>query len=382
MSSPNLLARRRSANSRNSGLNTVNLSELNTFQQFILFFLIIVGSAIFVSAFVVHVRRKAFEIKFKVVVERERQRHQRLRRFSISRPLSRSQTRTIERGTDSKDTREERTLGQDQLQLRNSPWQNESLNREAPTDMPRRRSFEDVEISNTVKKSPSPGHEPPMDVPNTGSCEDVDSSNKVKRSYSQVRESPTDVLEATCKEDSERSDRAKIPPSYGREDPSDITSSRDAHREQSRDPDQDRITFVPGTIYHATTTGTNAHSIYKRTRLLSMQGVGARSTASLPQWQPSPAGKTRSQTLLTDPGSHTDKYFPSSGLIARNSQFYNLDEDERERLGGVEYKAIHFLSIIVPLYFILWQLLGCLGIGAYVSNNRADTARKNGLNPL
>lgn len=113
-----------------------------------------------------------------------------------------------------------------------------------------------------------------------------------------------------------------------------------------------------------------------------MQGVGARSTASLPQWQPSPAGKTRSQTLLTDPASQTDKYFPSSGLIARNSQFYNLDEDERERLGGVEYKAIHFLSIIVPLYFILWQLLGCLGIGAYVSNNRADTARKNGLNPL
>jgi len=221
-----------------------------------------------------------------------------------------------------------------------------------------------------------------MDMPSTGSCEDVDSSNTVKRSYSQVRESPTEVLEATCKEDSERSDRAKVPPSYGREDPSDITSSRDAHREQSRDPDQDHITFVPGTTYRATTTGTNAHSIYKRTRLLSMQGVGARSTASLPQWQPSPAGKTRSQTLLTDPGSHTDKYFPSSGLIARNSQFYNLDEDEQERLGGVEYKAIHFLSIIVPLYFILWQLLGCLGIGTYVSNNRADTARKNGLNPL
>ncbi|KAH6706528.1 cation transport protein-domain-containing protein [Leptodontidium sp. MPI-SDFR-AT-0119] len=307
-----------------AGLNTVNLSTLNTFQQFILFFLIIIGSAIFVSAFVVHVRRKAFEIKFKAVVERERQRHQRPRRFSASRPASRSRSTRSERGRVLEEAREEQTSRPYELQLRDSHGQNESL-----------------------------GHEPRADIPGTLSDEATESPNTVKR-----------------------------PPLDGHEDVPDTPHLQDAARKQNRGPGQDHITFVPGTIYRAATTGTETNGIYQHSRLLSMQGVGARSTASLPQWLPSGAAKMRSQSPPAHADSHTDKYFPSSGFIARNSQFYNLGEAERERLGGVEYKAIQLLSVIVPLYFILWQLLGCLGIGAYVANNRADTTRKNGLNPF
>ena len=46
------------ANPSHRGLNTVNLSELNTWQQIMLFALIFVGSAIFVSNFVLQVRRR------------------------------------------------------------------------------------------------------------------------------------------------------------------------------------------------------------------------------------------------------------------------------------------------------------------------------------
>ena len=56
-----------------AGLNTVNLSQMNTFQQSILFLLILLGSAIWVSIAVLHVRRKAFERRFKSIVEEERQ---------------------------------------------------------------------------------------------------------------------------------------------------------------------------------------------------------------------------------------------------------------------------------------------------------------------
>ncbi|QIW97609.1 hypothetical protein AMS68_003127 [Peltaster fructicola] len=65
-----------------AGLNTINLSTTNTFQQFLLFALIMLGSAIWVSAFVVLIRRRAFETKFKIVVRRRRQTASRLRRFS------------------------------------------------------------------------------------------------------------------------------------------------------------------------------------------------------------------------------------------------------------------------------------------------------------
>ena len=77
-----------------AGLNTVNLSQMNTFQQFILFLLILLGSAIWVSIAVLHVRRKAFERRFKSIVEEERQRRRNRstskRRLSLSESHSRS----------------------------------------------------------------------------------------------------------------------------------------------------------------------------------------------------------------------------------------------------------------------------------------------------
>lgn len=67
--------------------------------------------------------------------------------------------------------------------------------------------------------------------------------------------------------------------------------------------------------------------------------------------------------------------------ISRNSSFHHLSERERQRLGGAEYRAVSLLSIIVPVYFLLWQLLGGLGVGAYVARNKAALARENGMNP-
>ncbi|KAG9706880.1 TrkH-domain-containing protein, partial [Aureobasidium melanogenum] len=79
-----------------AGLNTVNLSELNTWQQFMLFVLIFIGSAIFVSNFVLQVRRRAFERKFISVIENRARKQRRLSlrgsTFSMSR-LSMSRSR-------------------------------------------------------------------------------------------------------------------------------------------------------------------------------------------------------------------------------------------------------------------------------------------------
>lgn len=79
-----------------AGLNTVNLSKLNTFQRLILFALIMLGSAYIVSIAQVHIRRKAFERRFKSIVED--QRRQRRERNAIKQrlgyvvPSSRRQT--------------------------------------------------------------------------------------------------------------------------------------------------------------------------------------------------------------------------------------------------------------------------------------------------
>ncbi|KAF2100202.1 TrkH-domain-containing protein, partial [Rhizodiscina lignyota] len=188
-----------------AGLNTVNLSQLNTWQQFMLFVLIMMGSTVFVSAFVVHVRRNAFEDRFLSEIDLER----RIRRRKTLLPLSRTLTRA--------------------------------------------------------------------------------------RTFSR----PVTL---------------------------------------QRDPEANKLNGTP------------------RLRNIPEQAEG-----------------TESQEL--------HHHFFTSGVLARNSTFHHMSEDDRERLGGIEYKAVRLLAWLVPAYFIAWQLLGCIGLGAYITNDRSAATRENGLNP-
>ena len=65
----------------------------------------------------------------------------------------------------------------------------------------------------------------------------------------------------------------------------------------------------------------------------------------------------------------------------RNSQFFNLTREEREHLGGVEYRAIKLLGYVVPTYFLVWQIVGCTGLAAYFAHNKAMVTEANGINP-
>jgi len=67
--------------------------------------------------------------------------------------------------------------------------------------------------------------------------------------------------------------------------------------------------------------------------------------------------------------------------IGRNGQFFNLSSDQREYLGGVEYRALKFLFMFVPAYFILWQLFGAIALGAYMSVYEKEACAVNAQNP-
>ncbi|KAI0178969.1 TrkH-domain-containing protein [Hypoxylon sp. FL1284] len=67
--------------------------------------------------------------------------------------------------------------------------------------------------------------------------------------------------------------------------------------------------------------------------------------------------------------------------IGRNGQFFNLSEDQREYLGGVEYRSLKFLSAFVIAYFLLCQLFGAIALGAWMSVYAVDDAAANAQNP-
>jgi hypothetical protein len=103
----------------------------------------------------------------------------------------------------------------------------------------------------------------------------------------------------------------------------------------------------------------HAHSV-----LFSTRGVGARFAH------------------IALPHIHQPSEELGSSSYLQNSETAHLSHLERLRLGGVEYGATRLLVWVVPAYFVLWQLFGCIGLGAWVSINRPDTARSNGLNPF
>jgi hypothetical protein len=80
-----------------AGLNTVNLSTMTTFQQIILWLLIIFGSSIWVSSFTVLTRKRVFESRFEDTVRRQKEQRGVHRRSmsELRRSMSMSEARDV-----------------------------------------------------------------------------------------------------------------------------------------------------------------------------------------------------------------------------------------------------------------------------------------------
>lgn len=121
-----------------------------------------------------------------------------------------------------------------------------------------------------------------------------------------------------------------------------------------------------------------------RHRVFPMAGIGAHPDAKDPK-DAVPSlfiDEGRRPSLIKDAIRGSQKHFLSRGFVSRNSQFHGLSVSDREKLGGVEYKAISFLSVVVPLYFVLFNVLGAVGIGAWITTYNPSVARLDGLNPF
>ncbi|KAE8554261.1 hypothetical protein EYB25_002799 [Talaromyces marneffei] len=265
-----------------AGLNSINLSTVNSFQQAILFGLIILGHPILISSTVLFVRKRAFETRFRSIVH------------AVAR--------------------------------------NRSAVHQA------------IHLPRIAKKVLLADGDKP--VPRT---EDQVADNETHNNASARMSSETRTVNNDIRSQNNLNDADAI-----------------------RWVDDDQLTV-------------QSHSRNKvRHRVFPMAGIGARPDARDPK-DAAPsfvADEERRHSLIESLTRSPQKFFLSRGLISRNSQFHGLTASEREKLGGVEYKAICLLSIIVPLYFVLFNVLGFIGLGTWLAVNRPNVARENGLNPF
>jgi hypothetical protein len=76
-----------------------------------------------------------------------------------------------------------------------------------------------------------------------------------------------------------------------------------------------------------------------------------------------------------------ERHYLGTHKVGRNAQFHGLTSEERENLGGTEYRALRLLAVIVPVYFVSWQLFGSLALGAWIANNNPQPALHNAISP-
>ena len=293
-----------------AGLNTVNLSQMTTGQQFILWFLILIGSSIFVSISTVLTRKRVFELRFKNVVKMQKdQRRLHRRTMSESKQFNTNQSAGV-----SKEVIE--PTGDTVFESRHS--QPRDLSDEAG----------DLAAETTMHPTLQQSKEDSVRPAENGTMEDMN-GNAVDGDAS---------------------------------------------------GDLDHIRYAP-----SLENGRPAHG-----RVISFSSVGGhpnRSTAYKPPYTTGNSLINRAKKgdqLQSHHAGLDHLHYPhylTPHTTGRNAQFFGLTKAEREHLGGVEYRAISLLAWVVPIYFVLWQLLGCLGLGAYIAHNKAGVARDNGIDP-
>ncbi|KAK4460054.1 cation transport protein-domain-containing protein [Cladorrhinum samala] len=257
-----------------AGLNTVNLSQMTTWQQTLLFLLVILGSSIWVSIWTIAARKHAFEQRFQYVVRAERLRSANRGGSILSLP------------------RFQRLL---------------------PFRRPLSATF-----------------------------------------------SAQDPIETSHADDRVIQEAAVIPPSG-------IALEIVVETQATNITPPSHISFVDA--------------------LRPATGIrnSAASTSAQPYSQESQPVRRNASTLDVpnddEKGYFNMRHFLARRSAGRNAQFHDLTREEREHLGGCEYRALKVLSVIVPLYFFLWQLLGCLALGAWINNNHPGPPLANGINP-
>ncbi|KAI0465510.1 TrkH-domain-containing protein [Xylaria cf. heliscus] len=302
-----------------AGLNTVNLSQMTTWQQVLLWLLIIIGGSIWVSIWTVFIRKHAFERRFQEIVEKERQRSHERRNTSLTllpiaqrfRSLGRSRNASV-------------TSPSAMFPLSESTSPHDC----GGTTLPPISNPTNRRLMSAVVPQPPASHEGlERDVPSTSSP----SSHPAVLALDGERQRPAtgDAM----------GDGSSYAPS---------TTS-------------DHVTFAEEPFRSAASSS----SVHHR------QGVVQRHPPNVDS-----AAPTLTMSATSDEG-----HYRGIHKVGRNAQFHELTSEERERLGGTEYRALRLLSVIVPVYFVSWQVLGSVALGAWIANNQPQPALDNAISP-
>lgn len=77
-------------------------------------------------------------------------------------------------------------------------------------------------------------------------------------------------------------------------------------------------------------------------------------------------------------------YLSWTPTVGRNSAFVDLTEEQREELGGIEYRALKLLAVVLVCYFVGFHLLGMICLLPWIVNDSyySGKLREVGVSPV
>ncbi|ODH13097.1 hypothetical protein ACO22_07604 [Paracoccidioides brasiliensis] len=90
------------------------------------------------------------------------------------------------------------------------------------------------------------------------------------------------------------------------------------------------------------------------------------------------ASHKRSRSRSSNPGSRSSSkarqspnmpYLSYQPTIGRNSRFLDLTDEQRDELGGIEYRSLRLLAKIVFGYYVFWHVFGAICLIGWIHNS-------------
>ncbi|KAL6706338.1 low affinity potassium transporter [Coniothyrium glycines] len=392
-----------SGSATQSGLNTIDVNLLSLYRQVSMMLIACVCTPIFINTMVVFVRLYWFEKRFQNVVIESRS--------------NRGRTRTMSRRKSEMKAELDRNLGQEEAGvgdreirvLREADGHAEGGVIEDKHKFA--EGFDDAGIRNHSSSDsdvdPLERPQTPADqhMPNIMWAPDLSTPAKQERKrLEDIHQSPEERLPEANKErsiafvEAQRNpqqkpklripgprdfDRGLVPEKVEGDDHLSRITSRVSH--DSYDGRRERSNSVPPTLLgearplrnHITidvpqrdrpTTGA---SVYDRQR-----GKASDVDTSTPDPLQQIRSRSKSRTLASfltrtkEEDEDPMPYLSWTPTIGRNSNFVDLSEEQREELGGIEYRALKELAVILVAYFVGFHLLGMVCLTAWINSTR------------
>ncbi|PYH97492.1 potassium ion transporter [Aspergillus ellipticus CBS 707.79] len=369
-----------------SGLNTINLNLLHTYQQIILYFISMITTPIFIHTVLVFVRLYWFEKRFQHVVSDARAlRHTRSRLHTISEDKDRQSFSQEEAGIAGRSIVVLRdTLGQqpDRSEINKRSHNEDSPPASPTTGEPVAIPTEDPDSTLNRKLGVGLGNGiGSLRVPaQLGPEHHIAFLENQRKSKGALRiPSPREydnggvpqVLEEDEGETNQPVGQSRRQFNPERTAPDVIGDIEEENEKEEDDEDGYDDANTPRRFDAPHITINEPDMIPSRTRNSTFPRLDTRPTfrETKDETDPSPLVRTTTRrptfnsifrSLTQERDRPTQPYLSWNATVGRNSNFVDLTEEQRDELGGIEYRALKTLAVVLISYYVFFHVLGII----------------------